>query len=200
MNLLLGTNPPVQKRVSMVSGIGFNISTLNITSEISPLLIALIVALFLILIYISRTSLGFLLRKHIPIMFFLKNKVSIYKNAACILFIDDQDVPIAETLKDEGWKVNKIRDARDDDEKVKNANIIFVDWKGVGRRISSEDEGISLVANIKRKYGSQKYVILYSAQEYRQPADISADDWISKGSDSSLYFQAIQRACFVLFF
>ena len=175
-----------------------DIQQVNFSSASTPLILLALVILIGFLVYKSHTRLGFYLRKKIPLTF-LGEDTTNYKNSVRILFVDDQDVQIAETLRDEGWQVAKARDARVDDQRVKDANIIFVDWRGVGRRINAEEEGISLVANLKMKYGHNKYIILYSAQEFTRPADIMADDWINKGSDSLKYFQTIQKASFSLF-
>ncbi len=159
------------------------------------LLLLIVVCLF---IYQTRTALGFYLRKTFPIQLFRKENQ--HKEATRILFIDDNDVPHARTLDDDKWSVKTIRDCDVDHAKVKEANIIFVDWKGVGKRISSESEGISLAENIKRKYGHKKYVVLYSSQEYEKPEGAACvDQWLRKGSSFSKYIAAINKAGFALF-
>ncbi|MFA5299967.1 MAG: hypothetical protein WC389_17410 [Lutibacter sp.] len=186
------------KNLFGASIISFDIDNFNLTI---PWIILLLVILLLvvIIIYKSNTAWGFKLRKYIKLSLSINKESEIYKKQARILFIDDRDIPIADTLADDKWVVEKVRDAQVDDEKVKNANIIFVDWKGVGRKISSEAEGMALVENLKRKYGYKKYIILYSAREYQKPEGALADDWINKGSPFSTYSDTIKRASFALF-
>ncbi|MEK7453209.1 MAG: hypothetical protein AAB614_03170 [Patescibacteria group bacterium] len=63
-------------------------------------------------------------------------KKSYTKDNTNILFIDDLEMPIVDNLKKAGYKVKKIRDVKDvDDADVKNSQIIFVDYKGVGKNI-----------------------------------------------------------------
>lgn len=181
-----------------ILGINLDIGNLYVNSGAVPILLLLLFLVILIVTYKTRTSFGFFLRNRFPISF-ISNDISTYKTAAKILFIDDQDVQITKTLEDDNWQVSKLRDGRVDDQKIKDANIIFVDWRGVGRRINAEEEGISLVDNLKRKYKHNKYIILYSSQEFVRPANIIADGWIKKGSGHDQYLQAIQRASFALF-
>lgn len=183
-----------------MSFINFNLDNLYLNGKsVSVFLIILVLALVFLLIYQTKTSWGFRLRKSFIIPIIKSKNTDVYKNQARILFIDDSDIPLAQSLKDDNWKVEKMRDARVDDQKLKEANIIFVDWRGVGKKISSEDEGIALVEIIKRRYKYEKYVVLYSAQEYKKPEGTIADDWISKGSDYGVYLKKIDKASFVLF-
>lgn len=180
--------------------VNFDINNINIRDLgiAVPILIILVFFLFFVLIYKSHTVWGFKTRKFVRNPFSKKDSKH-YKKFAKILFIDDKDIPIAETLEDDNWVVRKVRDAQLDSQEVKEANIIFVDWKGVGRKMSSESEGIELANSLKRKYGCEKYIILYSAREYQKPEGLSVDDWINKGSDFSTYSDKIQAAAFALF-
>lgn len=85
------------------------------------------------------------------------------KNTAQILFIDDEDFNVIKMLRKAGWKnIKRIPDfANLDIIDLKNANVVFVDIKGVGIVGGYKNEGIGLAAAIKKKYPN-KGVILYS--------------------------------------
>lgn len=118
-----------------------------------------------------------------------------------ILFIDDLDMPVVENLKRAGYRVKKVRDVKDiDDAEVKNAQIIFSDFDGVGRSISTHHQGAGLVKEIKTKYGSSKYVVLYTAQP-TLPSDTimrslfdAADARLRKDSDTTDFTEQIRIA------
>lgn len=189
----------MSQKLMGISFLSLDIDNLSLSFDfLSGIAVGIFLTSLAVIIYQSNHSVGFSLRKKFQIDLMRKGITS-YKNMASILFIDDSEVPIVQTLKDDNWAVKKVSDAQIDDPRIKEANIIFVDWKGVGKRISSEDEGIALVENIKRKYGNNKYVILYSAQEYKKPEKTIADDWVNKGSEFSTYMEKIQKAAFTLF-
>lgn len=93
-----------------------------------------------------------------------QNKTRI-KEKTKILFIDDNhtDFKIVSILKKSGWVNTKsIKDVVNlDDQKVKNADIIFVDINGVGKTLF-KDEGLGLASALKKKY-EEKKIIIYSA-------------------------------------
>jgi hypothetical protein len=82
-----------------------------------------------------------------------------------ILFIDDNhtDFKIVSILKKSGWVNTKsIKDVINlDEQKVKDADIIFVDINGVGTNLF-KDEGLGLASALKKKYQNKK-IIIYSA-------------------------------------
>lgn len=85
------------------------------------------------------------------------------KSNTFILFIDDKKFPIVDQLSAAGWVVERVKDIINlDDEKLKRAQIIFVDCKGVGKSLSKTDQGLAIARGIKRKYGNKKRVIMYS--------------------------------------
>lgn len=87
------------------------------------------------------------------------------KNTCQILFIDDEPLKLLiSTLKKSGWKnIKKIDDiANLDSTEIRNADIIFVDIKGVGKDLRFTNEGVGLAAEIKKKY-PKKGVVIYSA-------------------------------------
>lgn len=82
-----------------------------------------------------------------------------------ILFIDDEPLPtLIRTLKKAGWKnIKRIGDTANlDMAEILNANIIFVDIKGVGKLLQFKNEGVGLAAAIKQRY-PKKGVVIYSA-------------------------------------
>lgn len=93
-----------------------------------------------------------------------QNKTRI-KEKTKILFIDDNhtDFKIVSILKKSGWVNTKsIKDVINlDEQKVKDADIIFVDINGVGNTLF-KDEGLGLASALKKKYQNKK-IIIYSA-------------------------------------
>lgn len=83
---------------------------------------------------------------------------------AKILFIDDKDCQIVINLQRNNFDVKKIDDvefpATDSD--VQWANIIFVDYKGVGKKTFEKKEGLGLINELKRVYGNKKRYVIYS--------------------------------------
>jgi len=118
-----------------------------------------------------------------------------------ILFIDDLDMPVVENLRKGGYKVKKVRDIKNiQDAEVKNAQIIFVDFDGVGRVVSPQHQGAGLVKELKANYGDRKYVVLYTAQStmstdttMRDLFD-AADDRLRKDSDVTDFIEIIRQA------
>ncbi len=84
---------------------------------------------------------------------------------ARILFIDDKECQIVVNLKRNDFSVRKIEDvaspAKDTD--VQWANIIFVDYKDVGKKLFLKKEGLGLISEIKRVYRDKKRYIIYSS-------------------------------------
>lgn len=94
-----------------------------------------------------------------------QNEIVDLKGICQILFIDDEPLPILiKTLKKTGWKsIKRIGDiANLDAPDIRNANIIFVDIKGVGKELMFKNEGVGLAAALKQKY-PKKGVVIYSA-------------------------------------
>lgn len=93
-----------------------------------------------------------------------ESDVSSLKITSQILFIDDEEFNVIKMLEKAGWKnIRKMPDIVDFDcSDLRNANIVFVDIKGVGIELGFKNEGIGLAAEIKRRYPN-KGVIIYSA-------------------------------------
>ena len=95
-----------------------------------------------------------------------------------ILFIDDyiDDFKIVNMLKKNDYQVDTLEDVENlQDEKIKNAKIIFVDFKGVGKQFGSQ-QGIDLIKALKKKYKNKKTVILFSAHNFSLTKEIDAGD------------------------
>ena len=87
------------------------------------------------------------------------------KGTCQILFIDDEPLKqLIKTLKKSGWKnIKRIDDTANlDISEIRNADIIFVDIKGVGKELMFKNEGVGLAAELKKRY-PKKGVIIYSA-------------------------------------
>lgn len=119
------------------------------------------------------------------------------KDNTNILFIDDLEMPVVDNLRKAGYKVKKIRDVKDvDDADVKNSQIIFVDYKGVGKNISQTYEGLGLIKRLIEVYPTKKRIILYSAHNFLNDIALNeifnqAHNRISKNSDTSEFMKLI---------
>ncbi|EKE05882.1 MAG: hypothetical protein ACD_19C00168G0004 [uncultured bacterium] len=115
-----------------------------------------------------------------------------------ILFVDDEvnDFDVINNLKEAGWSVIGVEDIKNVDEDiVKRSQIIFVDFKGVGRSLSQKEQGIGLIKLIKNTYGKKKRLILYSGHASFSLDDNfkAADDWLSKNSDTREFIDKIKE-------
>ena len=87
------------------------------------------------------------------------------KKMCRILFIDDLKFDVPDILINSGWANTKIMidveslSCLD----IKEANIIFVDISGVGRKLKFSDEGLGLISALKERYPEKK-IVVYSAQ------------------------------------
>jgi len=121
------------------------------------------------------------------------------KDNANILFIDDLEMPVVDNLKKAGYKIKKIRDVKDvDDADIQNSQIIFVDYKGVGKNISQTYEGLGLIERLIERYPHKKRVILYSAHNFSNDVALNeifnkAHGRISKNADTSEFMKLIDR-------
>jgi DNA-binding NarL/FixJ family response regulator len=120
------------------------------------------------------------------------------KATTYILFIDDdQKFKVVDILKKSGWiYTRRTSDIGSiDDPLVQQAQILFIDIQGVGRRLQFRDEGLGLAAAIKDKYPAKK-VVIYSAQtqgERFHDALRKADDFLPKNADPYEFQQLTER-------
>ncbi len=129
-------------------------------------------------------------------------KSSLNMDSVRILFIDDNKFPIIDTLKEQGFTVSYVKDIRRlDDPKVVDSHIIFVDYKGVGKKLS-DNEGVGVCHVLKERYGAGKYIVLSSAEsipnELISGIHSVADEMISKRKDAIEYIDIIERGISVL--
>lgn len=125
----------------------------------------------------------------------LSRRPKIEKNNANILFVDDEEFPIVKTLESSGWNVKLISDISNlQDESVVKSHVIFVDFKGVGKELSPEDEGLGLIKAIKDTYKDKKRVILYSGHTGFSLGHRFdwADGWMSKNSQAYQFITRIE--------
>lgn len=91
-------------------------------------------------------------------------KPKLRKEQLQILFIDDENMPIVDTLRRAGYQVKKKQNiTSEDDVDVRNSHVIFVDYNGVGGRLSDQ-QGAGVIKRIREKYLRTKYLVLYTAQ------------------------------------
>jgi ActR/RegA family two-component response regulator len=120
------------------------------------------------------------------------------KEKTHVLFVDDEDFGTRlQSIRDAGWSVNQITDVTDFNcPAVERANIIFMDYIGVGRALTPTDEGIGLLKEIKRRY-PEKFLVFYSGYAGFIPGHEFhniADAWIAKNSDPYVFIDQIEDA------
>jgi hypothetical protein len=126
------------------------------------------------------------------------SNIATLKATTRVLFIDDDSTfKIVGILKRMGWdKTRVIKDVKSiDDDAILNADILFVDIQGVGRKMQLKDEGLGLALAIKTRFPEKK-VIIYSAQEVGQrfhEALQEADYSLPKNADPIRFEETILR-------
>lgn len=83
---------------------------------------------------------------------------------AKVLFIDDKECQIVTNLKRNNFDVRKVDDVLSPatDADVQWANIIFVDYKDVGKKLFGKKEGLGLINELRRVYANNKRYVIYS--------------------------------------
>ena len=120
-----------------------------------------------------------------------------------ILFVDDGDFDVPDIIINSGWKnTKKLCDVESIDSlDVVEADIIFVDISGVGRKLRFSDEGLGLISALKTKYPHKK-VVVYSAQQTGDrfhPALSDADERLAKNADPFQFEVIVDRFARELF-
>jgi len=120
------------------------------------------------------------------------------KKKTHVLFVDDEPVgSLVENIQNAGWTAKQVYDVENlDCPDVKNADIIFMDYKNVGIKLTPSEEGIGLMKALKRKY-PEKHIIFYSGYAGTIPGQTFygvADDWIIKSADTYEYIDRIEKA------
>lgn len=124
------------------------------------------------------------------------------KKITRILFVDDEDFSARlSVIRDSGWNVSQINDITNFNcEEVKNADIIFMDYVGVGKILCPSEQGIGLLKSIKNRY-PHKFLIFYSGYAGFIPGHefhTIADAWIDKHADTFVYIDQIEAAAIKL--
>ena len=148
--------------------------------------------------YVAAFKVGFNFLKKPFVKFFKKEPLSIdeIKKRTQIVFIDDEPLEsLLVNIREAGWNVRQVNEINNfDSDELRNADIIFIDYKGVGLKLAPSEEGIGLVKAIKVKY-PEKQVVFFSGYAGFIPGhevhDI-ADDWIQKNSDPYVYIERIE--------
>lgn len=143
---------------------------------------------------LSKVRLGWFKRKYVESL----NHDEV-KQRVRILFIDDQWFEVIDTLKNDGWDIEYLSDLKSfSSPELVRAHVVFVDYKGVGKHLSTKDqEGLGLVRGIK-KHHQKKQVVLYSAHGQFGLADEVehqkyADEVIPKDSEPFVFTEKIEK-------
>lgn len=120
------------------------------------------------------------------------------KRLTRVLFVDDEpNDSLAQDIRQAGWNVTQVTDVTNlDAEEIRSADIVFMDYKGVGTRLSPTEEGIGLLKALRSKYPG-KWLIFYSGYAGIIPGhEIHeiANAWIQKNADPWVYIQRIENA------
>lgn len=120
------------------------------------------------------------------------------KKSIRILFIDDEDFSAKlSIIRDSGWNVNQVKEVLNiDSAEIVNADIIFIDYIGVGKILTPKEEGIGLLKYIRKKYPNKFIVFLSGYAGYIPGHEVHsiADAWIDKHADSFVYIDQIEDA------
>lgn len=105
-----------------------------------------------------------------PVFKFRESENSYIKTTARILFVDDQDQSSTiRNLGKLGWKNAEqlpISEALNtDSEAYRHADLVFVDFSGVGP--ARGGQGLSVLSSLNSKYGRKKFYVLYTAHAKR---------------------------------
>lgn len=120
------------------------------------------------------------------------------KKTTQILFVDDEDFSSRlNTIRNAGWNVKQVPDVTNfDSEDIKSADIIFMDFVGVGKTLTPKEQGIGLIKSIKKRH-PEKFIVFYSGYAGFIPGHeihSIADAWIDKHADPFVYVDQIEEA------
>lgn len=129
-----------------------------------------------------------------------KIKPRLRKEQLQILFIDDETMPIVEILRKAGYQVKKKKSiSSEDDVDIKNSHVIFVDYNGVGGKLSDQ-QGAGVIKRIREKYQKTKYLVLYTAQTVLPTETVTlgyldyADAKMRKGASKDEFIEHLDKA------
>lgn len=133
---------------------------------------------------------------------FIQKSLPELKDKTRILFIDDEETALVESLKSEGWHVKYMEDLdRYSNVDLKDAHIVCIDIKGVGKKLNIPEEGLGLVRNIKERYPEKKIILhsSYSSHDIFDNAIDIVDKKIYKDGQTHPFDSAIQELAYKLF-
>ncbi len=115
-----------------------------------------------------------------------------------VLFIDDEPLDsILDNVRQSGWNVRQVNEVDNIySDEVKNSDIIFIDYKNVGSKLTPTEEGIGLLKYLRHKYPT-KHLIFFSGYAGFIPGHevhSIANGWIQKNSDPYVYVERIEAA------
>jgi len=125
------------------------------------------------------------------------------KKLTQVLFVDDEDFSARlNTIRSAGWNVKQVSDVTNfDSEDIKSADIIFMDFNGVGKTLTPKEQGIGLIKSIKKRY-PEKFIVFYSGYAGFIPGHevhSIADAWIDKHADPFVYVDQIEEAALKIY-
>lgn len=125
------------------------------------------------------------------------------KKKTQVLFVDDEDFSATlEIIRGAGWNARQINDITNfQSEEIKNSDIIFMDYIGVGKILTPKDEGIGLLKQLKSRY-PEKFIIFYSGYAGYIPGHefhSIVDAWIDKHADPYVYIDQIEVAAIKIY-
>jgi len=134
-----------------------------------------------------------------------KKEISIddVKRLTKVLFVDDEDFSSKiSVIRNAGWNINQIGEITNlDSEEIKNADIIFMDYYGVGKILTPKEQGIGLLKCIRKKY-PEKFIVFFSGYAGVIPGHevhSIANAWIPKHEDTFVYIDQIEEAAIKLY-
>lgn len=133
---------------------------------------------------------------------FLKKSLPELKDKTRILLIDDEETNLVESLKGEGWHIKYMADLdKYNNTDLKDAHIVCVDIKGVGKILNIKDEGLGLIRNIKEKYPEKRIILCssFSSHDIFDNAIDLVDKKVYKDGQTHPFDSAIEELSYKLF-
>lgn len=92
--------------------------------------------------------------------------IELLKGKCHLVFVDDIEFPVINILRMSGWaNVIHLPDISSLDQcEIRDANIIFLDVQGVGKKLCCEQGGLGFILPLREKY-PDKMIVVYSAEE-----------------------------------
>jgi hypothetical protein len=133
---------------------------------------------------------------------FLKKSLPELKDKTRVLMIDDEKTSIVESLRSEGWHIKYIEDLdKYSNTDLKDAHIVCVDIKGVGKLLNIKEQGLGLVRNIKDKYPEKRIILCSSVSShdiFDNAIDL-VDKKVYKDGQTHPFDSAIEELSYKLF-